>query len=205
MRSIGIVPIVPAAELTNAHRPPWIVPIGAGIAVVGRKLDVPSDVVTAESEHVPAVEMNAIEESWIDLLDLRSLLSGTAMFPPPGPGGSYPQWSRVHYLHRHMAGEGKFYVICSADLVNARAPAVTVVRLTSRPRGLEFPEVAAGMHACAGNVTSFPLAHIDRASRPPVRSLPLDRMRRIAAAVAITHGLERALGTTTASLESLLS
>ncbi|MDO8506021.1 MAG: hypothetical protein Q7S41_00265 [Candidatus Limnocylindria bacterium] len=204
MASVGLIPIVPSTEIDRSRRPPWALPLSFGICVPGRKIDVESAAVGRELGAVSSTDLRLVEDAWIDLLEIRSLLVPTPSFPPPGPGNSYPRWSHTYYLHQYTRGERKFYVVCSPDQTNGSAPAVTVVRLTSSPHGLEFPRIASGTYACAGNITSFPSRHVDLIRQPPIRSLSIDDMRRIAAAVAITHGLSDALALAERDVESIL-
>lgn len=181
-----------------------MLPLSFGVCVPGRKIDVDSAQIGRELGAVSSAELRLVEDAWIDLLELRSIVEAAPKFPPPGVGGSYPRWARTYYLHQYIKGERKFYVVCSPDQANSSAAAVTVVRLTSRPRGLEFPRVSNDTYACAGNITSFPSRYVDLTRQPPVRSLSIDNMRRVAAAVVITHALHDALAIAERDLESIL-
>lgn len=203
MGSVGVAPLVGEPPDT---KPPWAIPLPFGLwAVIGRVLDVPLEYIGREQRQLNASELRTIEDAWLDVLALRPLLDSPPQAPAPGPGGAYPRWSRTYYVRKTIKGEQKFYAVFSPDGWNHVAPAVTVVRATSRPRGREFPEIVRGTHACAGNVTTFPVTMLDVARPTPVRHVPLDAMRRIAAAIATTHALGPALGISDASLEAILS
>ncbi len=205
MASVGVLPIVARRDVDPAGRPPWILQLKSGaVCVAGRKIDVDSNAIGRELDAMSPLELRAVEEAWIDLLHLRGLLTPTPAYPPAGPGGSYPRWSRTYYALQYTQGQQKFHVVLSPDDVNVTAPAVTVVRITTTVRDMEFPEVAAGSHACAGNITSFPMRTIDLNRQLRLRSVGLAGMQRIAAAVAVTHALAPVLGYTEAYLESLL-
>lgn len=203
MASVGVFPLMSPDEIEPDRRPPWVLPLSSGVCVPGRKLDVQIGAIGREVGAISGSELRSAEEAWIDLLALDTLLQLPPEYPAAGPGGNYPRWARTYYVRKHTGGQRKFYVVFSPDGVNAAAPAVTLVRLTSTPSGPEFPEVQPGTHACAGNITTFPAHFVDTVGAPPVRSVSLDGMRRVAAAVAITHGLGPALGRSERELGSL--
>ena len=204
MHEVGFIPIVASTE-QEALPPPWTVRLSdARKAVTGRPLSLPLDRIGTERRTLGASDMTIIGEGLVDVLGLASLLGAPFQSPPAAAGGTYPRWGRSYWVHQRIANEEKFHLVVSADDLNARAPAVSVVRCTSTPRGLEFPELVRGTHACCGNLTSFPVHAIDLNQLTPVPTIALPRMRRVAAAIATTHGLGPAVALTDAELEEIL-
>ncbi len=201
---VGVIPIVDRTE-PLAVAPPWYVPVSNGrLAVVGRVLSIPPSTLGADRGSLTADDLRVVEEAWIDGLSLVSLLEDPPQPPAPVHGALYPRWANVYWANYRIQGQRKFYGIISVDAWNARAPSVTLLRMTSTRRGPEFPEIAGGTYACAGNLTSFPIHGIDLNDPPPIRSIGVPQMKKIAAAIAVTHELGPALGLTDAELSALL-